>query len=259
MSAPHDKACARTIGPRIPINQHGGGSARCSASNRQDQPNDFCRFTPPSKTLSTSNAISPLAAASASSATRRSRHGELRRLHDPSWDFRTSRRQFRFVCQRPVACTSCAMRWPTCQRRRRRLSPPPSARPSSSATARRRARASGTSPIRYGPGSRNSCRLMDEAEHDVLAYMAFAAQHRIKLHSTNPLEGLNKEVKRQPKSSASSRMRNPSYGSSAPFSWSTTTIGRRKIATCRSRASQSRPKRPPTSSRCRLHPRRPDQ
>ena len=54
----------------------------------------FCRFTPPSKTLSTSNAISPLAAAS---ATRRSRHGELRRLHDPSWDFRTSRRQFRFV------------------------------------------------------------------------------------------------------------------------------------------------------------------
>ena len=26
-----------------------------------------------------------------------SRHGELRRLHDPSWDFRASRRQFRFV------------------------------------------------------------------------------------------------------------------------------------------------------------------
>ena len=47
--------------------------------------------------------------------------------------------------------------------------------------------------------------------------------------------------------------------SSAPFSWSTTTVGRRKIATCRSRASQSRPKRPPTSSRCRLHQRRPDQ
>jgi putative transposase len=29
-------------------------------------------------------------------------------------------------------------------------------------------------------------RLMDEAEHDVLAYMTFAAQHRTKLHSTNP-------------------------------------------------------------------------
>ena len=25
---------------------------------------------------------------------------------------------------------------------------------------------------------------MDEAEHDVLAYMTFAAQHRTKLHST---------------------------------------------------------------------------
>ena len=40
-------------------------------------------------------------------------------------------------------------------------------------------------------------RLMDEAEHDVLAYMTFAAQHRTKLHSTNPMERLNKEVKRR--------------------------------------------------------------
>jgi len=39
--------------------------------------------------------------------------------------------------------------------------------------------------------------LMDEAEHDVLAYIAFPAQHRTKLHSTNPLERLNKEVKRR--------------------------------------------------------------
>ncbi len=39
--------------------------------------------------------------------------------------------------------------------------------------------------------------LMDESEHDVLAYMAFPAQHRTKLHSTNPLERLNKEVKRR--------------------------------------------------------------
>ncbi len=38
---------------------------------------------------------------------------------------------------------------------------------------------------------------MDAAEHDVLAYMTFAAQHRVKLHSTNPLERLNKEVKRR--------------------------------------------------------------
>ena len=39
--------------------------------------------------------------------------------------------------------------------------------------------------------------LMDEAEADVLAYMSFPAQHRAKLHSTNPLERLNGEVKRR--------------------------------------------------------------
>jgi transposase-like protein len=39
--------------------------------------------------------------------------------------------------------------------------------------------------------------LMDESEHDVLAYMAFPRQHRTKLHCTNPIERLNKEVKRR--------------------------------------------------------------
>jgi putative transposase len=39
--------------------------------------------------------------------------------------------------------------------------------------------------------------LMDESERDVLAYTGFPAQHRAKLHSTNPLERLNKEVKRR--------------------------------------------------------------
>jgi putative transposase len=39
--------------------------------------------------------------------------------------------------------------------------------------------------------------LMDGSEHDVLAYMGFPVQHRAKLHSTNPLERLNKEVKRR--------------------------------------------------------------
>src|SRR5689334_18819646 len=37
--------------------------------------------------------------------------------------------------------------------------------------------------------------LMDEAETDVLAYMGFPPQHRTKLHSTNPLERLNGEIK----------------------------------------------------------------
>ncbi len=39
--------------------------------------------------------------------------------------------------------------------------------------------------------------FMDEAEADVLAYMDFPAAHRTKLHSTNPLERLNGEVKRR--------------------------------------------------------------
>ena len=39
--------------------------------------------------------------------------------------------------------------------------------------------------------------FIDESEPDVLAYMDFPAQHRTKLHSTNPLERLNKEVKRR--------------------------------------------------------------
>jgi putative transposase len=39
--------------------------------------------------------------------------------------------------------------------------------------------------------------LMDEAETDVLAYMTFPAAHRPKLHSTNPIERLNGEIKRR--------------------------------------------------------------
>jgi transposase-like protein len=39
--------------------------------------------------------------------------------------------------------------------------------------------------------------LLDEAETDVLAYMDFPAQHRAKIHSTNPLERLNGEIKRR--------------------------------------------------------------
>jgi transposase-like protein len=39
--------------------------------------------------------------------------------------------------------------------------------------------------------------VLDEGETDVLAYMAFPATHRTKLHSTNPLERLNGEIKRR--------------------------------------------------------------
>ena len=39
--------------------------------------------------------------------------------------------------------------------------------------------------------------LMDDAEPDVLAYMTFPKEHRAKLHSTNPIERLNGEIKRR--------------------------------------------------------------
>ena len=39
--------------------------------------------------------------------------------------------------------------------------------------------------------------LMDDAEPDVLAYMTFPREHRAKLHSTNPIERLNGEIKRR--------------------------------------------------------------
>lgn len=40
-----------------------------------------------------------------------------------------------------------------------------------------------------------SARLMDDAEDDVLAHMGFPREHRSKIHSTNPIERLNAEIK----------------------------------------------------------------
>jgi putative transposase len=39
--------------------------------------------------------------------------------------------------------------------------------------------------------------FMDDAESDVLAFMSFPKDHRAKIHSTNPLERLNGEIKRR--------------------------------------------------------------
>jgi putative transposase len=39
--------------------------------------------------------------------------------------------------------------------------------------------------------------LMDAAEADVLAFMSFPKDHRVKIHSINPLERLNGEIKRR--------------------------------------------------------------
>ena len=47
------------------------------------------------------------------------------------------------------------------------------------------------------PRVKKLAEFMDEAETDVLAYMSFPAAHRPKLHSTNPIERLNGEIKRR--------------------------------------------------------------
>ena len=39
--------------------------------------------------------------------------------------------------------------------------------------------------------------FMDQAETDVLAYMAFPKEHGIKVHSNNPIERVNGEIKRR--------------------------------------------------------------
>jgi transposase-like protein len=79
--------------------------------------------------------------------------------------------------------------------------------------------------------------LMDEAETDVLAYMTFPAPHRAKLHSTNPLERVNGEIKRrtdvvgvrpslEPVAvGPHSPTRPPSPAWSAPSCWNRTTSG----------------------------------
>lgn len=114
---------------------------------------------------------------------------------------------------------------------------------------------------------------MDDAEHDVLAYMTFPEQHRVKLHSTNPLERLNKEVKRRADvvgvsvlamppawlRAFHSRTRTASSASSAPFCSSRTTNTNSNTATCRLKAWQPSPHQSSRRfSRYRLHPKPPE-
>jgi putative transposase len=58
--------------------------------------------------------------------------------------------------------------------------------------------------------------LMDEAENDVLTYMTFPKQHWAKLHSTNPIERLNGEIKRRTEVVGIFPTKMPSSGSSVP-------------------------------------------
>ena len=47
------------------------------------------------------------------------------------------------------------------------------------------------------PRFANVTQLLEDAEHELLAYMAFPREHWRQLYSTNPLERLNKEIKRR--------------------------------------------------------------
>jgi putative transposase len=76
-------------------------------------------------------------------------------------------------------------------------SPPSSAPPSPRTTPRRRRKQWRQVADQLRPKVPKLAGLMDEAEADVLAYMGFPKAHRAKLHSTNPIERLNGEIKRR--------------------------------------------------------------
>jgi putative transposase len=84
------------------------------------------------------------------------------------------------------------------------------------------------------PRPRELAELMDAAESDVPAFMTFPRELRSKLHSTNPLERLNKEVKRRAdvvgvfpnEAAATAPTMLPHWGSSGRWSWNADGFGR---------------------------------
>src|SRR5882672_10325351 len=89
------------------------------------------------------------------------------------------------------------MCWPIPASRGAGSSRPSSAPPSPRTMPTPLAPSGGRSPTSCARGVKKLAEFMDEAETDVLAYLSFPAAHRPKLHSTNPIERLNGEIKRR--------------------------------------------------------------
>ena len=96
-----------------------------------------------------------------------------------------------------AGCTSPGTCWPWCPRRTPTWSPPCSARSSSSPTRPPSPRPGTRSATSSPAGSPRSAPLMDAAKAEVLAFTAFPRAHWPKIWCTNPLERVNKEIKRR--------------------------------------------------------------
>jgi putative transposase len=96
-----------------------------------------------------------------------------------------------------AASTSCATRWRMPARVGCSSSPPSSPLRLPRTMSRQQRPQWRRVADQHRPKLPKLATLLDEAETDVLAYMTFPPQHRTKLHSTNPIERLNGEIKRR--------------------------------------------------------------
>src|SRR5579875_2366263 len=96
-----------------------------------------------------------------------------------------------------AACTSLGTSSRMPARAAGASSPPSSARPSPKTTPRPLDHNGARSPISSVLSCQSSPRSWTRPKADVLAFMSFPKDHRPKIHSTNPIERLNGEIKRR--------------------------------------------------------------